>query len=710
MRRIFLTWLVAVTCSVVALTLTAAYAHFIRHAEEQAGEMMDARLDDLMELIRHSEDSTRHVMEVNDAGNIQRARALAELLRLNPALLKDQEALQGVCNELGAAQLAVADERGMVQAAVPASHVGDSLADSDNTRAFLACIEDPDAELSLRPQLSSGEKEMVQYAGVHRRDARGVVMLGMLTAHEQELRANASFGKLAANYHLGERGRIVAIRDGLVLNPDTVPLSETELLGLPLEKTAELNLNNEAFIAYATEYKGFRLVGLLPLREIADRALKLLGTVLVSDAVLFLLVVAVAAVLLQVYVLRNLQRVNGSLRRIGGGDLTERVSVGGTPEMVRLSTDLNAMVDALQSYAEEKRRSMKEALDLARSMQMAAMPGKFPAFPHREEFDLYALCQPALTVGGDFYDFFLIDADHLGFLLGDSSENGIPAALYMMRCMSAVRATARTGATPAEVMAETNRMLTEMDAGRMHMSLFYGCLEISSGLLRYVNAGEPQLMLQPQGGSFAPVPLQSGMVLGVYDAARYTESTLHLQAGDRLFLYSAGVPKAADAENAPFGKERLAEALNAPAARISDVPLQVRSALRRFMQTAEQREDITMFALEFRGERRAFSSLSFRVAEAAGLDDMLEEQLQAVFASVTDIEDMKACAHSVLNAMEPDGTVKVSLSCTEREAELSFLYAGPRRNPMVGLPHLPVNDVRYSYGDENVLTLRKLLV
>lgn len=709
MRRIFLSWLLLVMLIVFCLTMGGAYVHLMRHAEDLAAQRMETRLRDLMELIRHAEESTRHVTEVNDAGNIQRARALAELIRLNPALLHNQEALQGVCNDLGALQISVADENGIVQAAVPASHVGYSLGDHDQSRAFMACIDDPDCEISQRPRANGSEHEMMQYAGVHRRDARGVVQLGVLTAHEQALRANASFGKLAAHYQLGNNGRIIAIRGGEVLNPGTVALSASELLGLPLEKATEISIENGNFFAYATEQNGYRLVGLLPIAEIYGMAWNPIRTVLITGAVLLVIMMTALSFLLYAYVLRPMRRVNDTLHHIADGDLNERVDVGGSPEMLRLSTDLNAMVDALQFYADEKRESMKHSLELARNIQMAVMPAKFPAFPHREEFDLYALCAPAMTVGGDFYDFFLIDEDHLGFTVGDSSRNGIPAALYMMRCMAVTRAVARTGAEPAEVVTETNKALTGMESGEIEMSLFYGSLEISTGRLRYVNAGTPQVYLQHSGGTFEPVELVAGMVLGVYDSAAYKEGVLQLAPGDRLFLYTEGVVNAADAENTPFGADRLRETLNTPAARIADVPLQVRSAVRRFLQDAEPREDITMFALEYRGMKRTEAERSFTAAQTEQMGELLDAVMQDVLAAPDDIEDMKACAFAVLNAMEPELVLTARLCCTEKEAELSLRYAGPRSNPMVGLPHLPVNDVRYSYGTENLLTLRKVL-
>lgn len=713
MRRKFLLWLFALLLSVFVVTGALAYFYFTHHAEERAAQTMSTRLSDLMELIRHAEAGTQHVMEMNDAGALQRTRALAELLRLNPALLKHQEALQGICNELGAAQIVVTDASGEVIASVPEHLVGYRLGEHEQSQEFMACVDDADAEICQRPHANGQEKLTMQYTGVHRRDARGVVQLGIVTPHEQVVRADASFGKLAANFSLGENGRIVAFRGGALLSGGSLPCSEAELLALPVGKAVPLVLQGEDFYAYAMEQEGYRLVGVLPAADVYRSRGGVLRSLLLSNLVLFLLMFAAVFYLLQYYVVRSIKRVDESLRHITEGDLDTRVMVvGDTPEMIRLSTGLNAMLDALQYYAEEKRENMQRELELARSIQMSAIPGKFPAFPNRAEFDLYAVCAPALTVGGDFYDFFLIDENHLCFMVADCSENGIPAALYMMSSLSVIRSHARTGADPVTLMTETNRALCEGGKGKdIHMSLFYGELEISSGRVRYANAGSSHALLQHAGGAFERLSVKSGMVLGVYDAAEYAEGELQLEVGDRIFLYTEGVLSSSDAENTPFGEMRLQEALGMPAARVSDVLLQVRSSLRRFMGEAEQRQDVTMLALEFQGRKRATGRREVPAGKPEGLPEMFDELMEAVLAAPSDIADMKASCLSVLAALEPELSVEVQLQCDEKQAELSFSYPGARYNPMITLPHLPVNSVRYSYADDrNLLTLHKELV
>lgn len=710
MRRKFLIWLSTVIFTVFMVTVGVAYVHFTAHAESRAAMTMNSRLNDLMGLILHANDSMRHVMKVNDAGALQRTRALAEMISLNPNLLNSQESLQKVANELGVEQISVTDGEGHVVAAVPESNVGYNLAEHEQSREFMACLDDPDLEICQRPRANGQNNLPMQYTGIHRKDAPGVVQVGIVTTHEQMVRANASFGKLAANYELGKAGFIIAYHDGAILNKSTLPYAETDLLSIPLEKAEEIQLGEKSYFVYALERDHYRLVGLLPTDEMYHDSMKAVRSMLFSNLLLFVLLFVVVSFLLQHYVVRSIRQVTESLRRIAGGDLNVRVEVEDTPEMRHLSADINAMVDTLQSMGEDKRESMKRELELARSIQMSSMPGKFPAFPGRQEFDLYAVCSPALSVGGDFYDFFLLDDDHLCFLVADNSEKGIPAALNMMRSLSVIRSLARSGADPVTLVSETNRELCNAGGGAIRLGLFFGSLEISSGTLSFVNAGAPQALLQHEGQPYEMLSMRSGMVMGAYSEAVYQLCTLKMQPGDRLFLYTEGVPDAVDVHNTPFGEAGLQAALAGSAQTVSEVLLQVRSALRRHMAEAEQREDITMFALEYQGHKRAESTVNITAAEPEKVNEMLQERLESVFAAPSDIADMQACNNAVLAALPSETMVKVMLVCDETSASLSFCYGGGRSNPLIRLPHLPVHAVYYSYDTENHLSLTKKLL
>lgn len=710
MRRAFLTWLSILFCVAFALTGALAYHYAFKHEERNAVNVMSARLNDLMSLINHSVGIVRQVVALNDAATIERTRALAEIIRLNPGVLRNQEDLQGLCNDLGAVRLCVTNAKGVVVAAVPEDERGIDLHDDEQMTPFLEGLQKPGFELCLRPAARGAEPILKQYAGVHRVDAPGLVQLEFRSRHEQMVRSAGAFGKIVPGFKLGKGGHIVAFRGGEVLNKDEISGSPAALLDLPPETPVSITLNDEEYLAYAVVSGEFRLVGLQNYREIELLAAGTVWSLILSNLGLFAVMFAAVAFLLQKIVVDGICRLNDTLGQIANGKLDQRVDDHSYPEFISLSTGINRMVDALRDYGAQERDRMRRELELARNIQAAALPNKFPAFPNHPEFDLYATCTQAMVVGGDFYDFFMPRENRLCFLVADVSAYGIPAALLMMRCMSVIRGLARSGASPVKLVTETNRSLCESNTLDIRVRLFYGSLDIKTGELHYVNAGPPQALLQHAGGEYEILPSDSGDALGYLPEAEYTECRTTLQVGDRIFLYTAGAVDALNAENTPFGEARLQESLQAEADTPRDVLQSVRSSLRRFMGNSEPKTDITMFCMEYMGAMHTRTACSTLAGETGGVADALSAPLESVFAAPLSISDILASVHSILAALPQDCHVEIALCCNAEEAEITLHYPLTHFNPLISLPHLPVDHVAYrTEHDGSVLTLTKHL-
>ena len=257
-------------------------------------------------------------------------------------------------------------------------------------------------------------------------------------------------------------------------------------------------------------------------------------------------------------------------------------------------------VEEVQRVTAEKERISTE-MHMANQIQESMLPSVFPAFPDRPEFDIYATMEPAKEVGGDFYDFFLIDEDHLCLVMADVSGKGVPAALYMMSAKIILQSCAMLGKSAGEILTKTNEALCSNNKMGMFVTTWVGILEISTGRLTAANAGHeyPALL---HGKRFELLKDKHGFVIGGLESARYKEYELQLHPGDKLFLYTDGVPEATDKENHPFGSEQMLEALNRdPDAAPEQVLQTVRSALSGFVQDAEQFDDLTMLCLEYKG-------------------------------------------------------------------------------------------------------------
>ena len=249
-------------------------------------------------------------------------------------------------------------------------------------------------------------------------------------------------------------------------------------------------------------------------------------------------------------------------------------------------------------------------LDMAAAIQTNMLPSAFPAFPDRPEFEIYATMEPAKEVGGDFYDFFLVDGDHLAMVVADVSGKGVPAALFSMIAKTLLKTYAQAKESPEEVLAQVNAALCENNDEEMFVTVWLGILELSTGELTYADAGHERLLLY-QKGAWSILPKAGGVALAaltpeelelVSDAAKSRNRTIHLNPGDAIFQYSDGITEAATADRMFFGEERLLDAANsAPSAKPEELLPHIRARLDAFVQGAPQNDDITMLGMRFNG-------------------------------------------------------------------------------------------------------------
>ena len=219
---------------------------------------------------------------------------------------------------------------------------------------------------------------------------------------------------------------------------------------------------------------------------------------------------------------------------------------------------------------------------------------------------------PAKEVGGDFYDFFLIDDDHLGLVVADVSGKGIPAALFMMTSKTMLKTQAQTHLSPEKVLEEVNASLTENNGDDMFVTVWLGVLELSTGVLTYADAGHEKLLLY-QGGAWKFQPKANGVALAMWDPEdlelmenkfHFHNETIQLRPGDAIFQYTDGVTEATNADNELFGDDRLLTAMNsAPSVEPKELLAHVRGKIDKFVKDAPQFDDITMLGLQYKGNQ-----------------------------------------------------------------------------------------------------------
>lgn len=275
-------------------------------------------------------------------------------------------------------------------------------------------------------------------------------------------------------------------------------------------------------------------------------------------------------------------------------------------EVGRLSGAFLSMQISLKKYIVDLREttvakeSMEGQLKIASAIQLGMIPKEYPAFPMQNEFNIYGIMHPAKEVGGDLYNYFMIDEDHLGFTIGDVSGKGIPAALFMAMTNTLIKAIALSGLSPAEVLFKANNELCKDNDQSMFVTLFFAILNIKTGEVEFANAGHNPFIWMQNGQGVDYRKLSAGMVLAAFENFEFVNERLTLEKNDTIFMYTDGVTEAMNEQQQLFGEKRLLDLIQNSGSRpIPELVEVTMNGLAGFVKGNEQSDDITILALRF---------------------------------------------------------------------------------------------------------------
>ncbi len=294
----------------------------------------------------------------------------------------------------------------------------------------------------------------------------------------------------------------------------------------------------------------------------------------------------------------NVQKDDSAISRlkIRTGDELETLS----DSVQQMERDINNYITHLTAVTAEKERIGAE-LNVATHIQSSMLPSIFPAFPDRPEFDIYATMNPAKEVGGDFYDFFMVDRRHLAIVMADVSGKGVPAALFMVIGKTLIKDHTQPDIDLGTVFSQVNNILCESNSEGLFITAFEGVLDLVTGEFRFVNAGHEPPFICRADGRFEVFPIKPAFVLAGMEDINYRSGSFMLAPGDKLFQYTDGVTEATDANNVLFGMERLKDSLNRVADRTPfDILPAIKEDIDTFVGDAPQFDDITMLCLSFK--------------------------------------------------------------------------------------------------------------
>ena len=424
--------------------------------------------------------------------------------------------------------------------------------------------------------------------------------------------------------------------------------------------------------------------------DMIDRQIRqfLTLTVYVTLAVLLLSIFAY-----YYYVRRILIRPLGTLHHAAIGLVESRmeslsdfrVEIHTGDELEELSDSFRYMVSELNEYIRDLSRVTAEKerigaeLDVARHIQASMLPCIFPAFPERHEFDIYASMTPAKEVGGDFYDFFLVDDDHLAMVMADVSGKGVPAALFMMISKTLIKSAAQSGLSPKAVLEKVNNQLCENNDAEMFVTVWLGILEISTGKMKCANAGHEYPAIMRRGDDFQLFKDKHGLVLAGMEGARYREYELELNEGDRLFVYTDGVPEATNADTVLYGTDRMISALNkVRGGTCRDLLEALHRDVDTFVGAADQFDDITMLCIERRTAADGMKKIGIaptldKLPEATGF---FEDILSAANAPAKVIAQVNVAVDEIFsNIAHYSGATVATLGCSLADGRVTLRFS-----------------------------------
>ncbi|MBR0257039.1 MAG: SpoIIE family protein phosphatase, partial [Synergistaceae bacterium] len=442
----------------------------------------------------------------------------------------------------------------------------------------------------------------------------GVVAMDMLFGNLYNSIVNVDLGKDSYTFLADKTGKIITPGGGSRhISEITSSLEDKIMSG---EAGVSLS-NSRVYYAYTPiKSTGWTLcasipesVILEPVRSVNERVIYTILSFL-GAFVVIVAVAVIAARKLSHKLTSPIIALEDDVRKISGGNLDYRAEIRTNDEIGDLAKSFNDMAASLKDYVKnlaavtaEKERIGAE-LNIATQIQADMLPRIFPPFPERKEFDIYATMNPAKEVGGDFYDFFLVDDNHLALVMADVSGKGVPAALFMVIAKTLIKNRAQMGGTPTEILADVNNQLCEGNEADLFVTVWLGILEISTGHVTASNAGHEYPAIYRPGEGYTLFKTKQSPAVATMEGLRFKASEFTLNPGDELYLYTDGVAEATNSHDELYGTDRMIDALNqAEGMTVEEILRTLKKSVDDFTGDAPQFDDITMMSLKYYGEK-----------------------------------------------------------------------------------------------------------
>ena len=589
--------LVCVTAGFL-MTTVFTWALQTELAKNEASELIKLNIEDVRE----------DILDASNKNLLELTKKIAS--RLNSAEKADTALLNELGKEFDIAEINVIDSQGIITASTYENFLEYDMRGGSQSAEFLVLLDGKTKEYVQNYQPTSSDPTISRkYAGIVLNDG-GFVQVAYDAERFQKDIDDVVVG-VTRNRHVGENGCIIIAGEdwNIVSDRHGNEGKNLDVSGVYIDRSTmpEGDLFNavvyddDAICSYIVS-EGYYIVAVLPRTEaMFSRDISVYITVFM-EFVVFGMLFIVVYFLIKKLVVDNMAKINRSLAKITSGNLDTVVDVRTNEEFASLSDDINSTVLTLKRYIAEAAARIDKELEFAKTIQHSAIPTVFPPYPGHSEFDIYAAMDTAKEVGGDFYDFYFVGENKLGFLIADVSGKGIPAAMFMMTAKTIIKGYAESGKSVDEVFTIANEKLCESNEAGMFVTAWFGMLDLLTGKVEFVNAGHNPPLVRHKDSTFDYLKSKPSFVIAGMEGMKYRRNEFFLSSGDEIYLYTDGVTEATDSENRLYGEERLVRFLNTlHGLSGEEICHAVKADVADFVGDAPQFDDITMLYLKYNG-------------------------------------------------------------------------------------------------------------
>ena len=592
------------SCIVIAYLVTSTFTLILQNgmAQIETQEVFTVAINDVESAVR--EKSNHQLLEI--------AEQVKQEYENDPTV-----SLSGLTEKYDIKEINVVDTNGIITNSTEADVINNyDMNSKEQSKEFVDMLKVQDSFVQEYSPRGKDESVWRKYAAVNLTDG-GFIQVGYDAEQFHEM-LNGFVIDVTKSRHVGTNGFVAVLDEKLCMVIDnayagkhisSIGIIPPEEMKQGRTATALYNADvmdgvNDLRAKYMYVFKfveGYCLIAAMPVAEAMFMRDASMLTSVFMQVLIFATLFVFIYILIKRVIINNLKKINNTLARITMGDLNVRVDVRSNEEFASLSDDINSTVSTLKRYIAEAAARIDKELEYAKQIQLSALPTNFP---DNEDFGIYAQMIAAKEVGGDFYDFYKLNDTTVVFLAADVSGKGIPAAMFMMTAKTIIKDLAESGMAVNDIFTKANEKLCENNESGMFVTAWMGILDITTGQVKFANAGHNPPLLKRANGSFEYLKTRAGFVLAGMEGVRYRVGELTLNPGDRLFLYTDGVPEATNAENKLYGEDRLLTFMNQNASMeaVKLLPA-LKANIDEFVGEAPQFDDITMLMLDYKPKK-----------------------------------------------------------------------------------------------------------